>query len=334
MKKALAKILLSTFYLYALSILIIQFGKYLVNFSFIEDFILFIPRWLAFLPLILAALLNQKIIKSQLIFIALTSILLIYFYLDFSINFPQSSKNKPTPIIRLMSFNMGGRSFDSKKLNIQIEYNQPDIMIFQESLQQKLKKTLSQDWLLNCQQSLCLASKSISQVVDSQTRRIFNGWGTFAALFKLEVNNQALYILNIHLETPRKAYENMRYGQFDISLMKNIYEQRYLEATLSRVLGASYSPLVIAGDFNMPSDSWIYNKSFGEFNNTFDDKGFGFGYTKHTTLLGVKIDHILINKYSRTLKSWVDIDIGSDHHPIFADVLLKASSPTLLQPRN
>tara|TARA_B110000438_G_scaffold285573_1_gene315807 strand:- start:2083 stop:3087 length:1005 start_codon:yes stop_codon:yes gene_type:complete len=321
MKNTLAKVLLTIFYFCALSILIIQCGKYLINISFIEDFILFMPRWLVFIPLILTVIMNHKLMKSQLIFITVISIFLIFFYLDFSISLPKITKNKSAPSIRLMSFNMSGGDFDSRKLSIQIEFNQPDIMVFQESSHQKLKEALPENWLLSCQQSLCISSKTTSKIIGSQTRRIFDGWGTFAALFELKVNSQTIYILNVHLETPRKAYENIRYGQFNFSLMKKIYEQRYLEATLAKALAARYSPLIIAGDFNMTSDSWIYNESFGEFNNAFNEKGFGFGDTKHTTLLGVKIDHILIGQHFSVVKSWVDIDTGSDHRPIFADIL-------------
>jgi endonuclease/exonuclease/phosphatase family metal-dependent hydrolase len=321
MKNTLAKLSLYAFYFCALSILIIQSGKYLVNLSFIEDFILFIPRWLVFSPLILTVIINHRLIKPQLIFISVTSILLIFFYLNFSISLPQISTNKSGHSIRVMSFNMSGGSFDSRKLNIQIEFNQPDIMVFQESSHSKLKKTLPKNWFLNCQQSQCVASKTKSKITDFQTRRIFDGWGTFAALFELTIAGQTVYILNVHLETPRKAYENIRYGQFNLSLMKKIYEQRYLEATLAKSLAVSYSPLIIAGDFNMTSDSWIYNYSFGEYSNAFNDKGLGFGDTKHTTLLGVKIDHILIDQDFSVVNSWVDIDTGSDHRPLFADIL-------------
>jgi endonuclease/exonuclease/phosphatase (EEP) superfamily protein YafD len=229
---------------------------------------------------------------------------------------------------------MSGGSFDSSKLNIQIEFNQPDIMVFQESSHQKLTEALPENWLLNCQQSQCIASKATSKIINFQTRRIFDGWGTFAVLFELNVNGQTIHILNVHLETPRKAYENIRYGQLNFSLMKNIYEQRYLEATLAKALAVSYSPLIIAGDFNMTSDSWIYNDSFGEYNNVFNEKGLGFGDTKHTTLLGVKIDHILIDQDLSVVKSWVDIDTGSDHRPLFADILFKSAEPALTLPGN
>jgi len=334
MKKTIAKILLYIFYFSAMFILVIQLGKYLVNLSFIEDFILFIPRWLVFIPIILALIINHKLIRSQLIIISLITILLSIFYLHFYVNLPTLTKNTHNTSIRVMSFNMSGGAFDSRKLNIQIEYNQPDIMIFQETLTQKLTKALPENWLLNCQQSLCLASKAASKVINFQTRRIFDGWGTFAALFELKINGQRTYILNIHLETPRKAYENIRYGQFNFSLMKDIYEQRYLEATLSKSLAAEHHPIIIAGDFNMPSDSWIYSENFSDFENTFNEKGFGSGYSKHTRLLGVKIDHILIDDNFSVIKSWVDIDTGSDHRPIFADIIHLSPTTELYSPRN
>ena len=326
MKNYIAKTLLIIFYFISFAVLTIQLTKYLVVSPFIEDFILFIPRWLVFLPLIIALILNYKLIKSQFILITIISSLLFYFYIHFFINLPISNHNKQDSIIRVMSFNMSGASFDSRKLNIQIKYNQPDIMVFQETFQPKLIKVLPKNWLLNCQQSLCLASKEKSKIINFQTRRMFNGWGTFAALFELNINGNNTYILNLHLETPRKAYENIKYGKFDFSLMKNIYEQRYLEASLSKGLAENYYPLIVAGDFNMTSDSLIYNKNFSTFTNTFNEKGFGSGNSKQTTLLSVKIDHILIDNNFSVVSSWVDIDSGSDHRPVFAEISLHTES--------
>ena len=321
-KNSLAKTMLIIFYLCSLAILIIQFGKYLIDLSFIEDFILFIPRWLIFCPLFCSLLLYIPLNRYDVITTTILTSLLLTFYISFHIPSPPSNNSSLKSQVRVMSLNLNGSAFDAKKLNLQIKYNQPDVMVFQEASQQKLKKVLPNNWLLNCEKSLCLAIKTRGDLLDFRIRRMFGGWGTFAALFELKISGQLTYILNIHLETPRKAYEKIRYGQFDLTLMKNIYEQRYLEAYLSKDLIASYHPLIIAGDFNMPSDSLIYQKTFSEFKNTFNEKGVGLGNTKYTKLLGAKIDHILVNKNIDVVNSWVDIDTGSDHRPIFADILL------------
>jgi endonuclease/exonuclease/phosphatase (EEP) superfamily protein YafD len=325
-KNSLASTMLIIFYFCSFTILIIQFGKYLIDLSFIEDFILFIPRWLIFCPLFFSLILYIPLNRYHIIATAILALLLLTFYVSLHIPLPSIKNYSLKPQIRVMSLNLNGSAFDAKKLNLQIKYNQPDVMVFQEAPPQKLKNSLPNEWLLNCQKSLCLASKEKSEMIDFRTRRMFDGWGTFAALFELKISGQLTYILNIHLETPRKAYENIRYGQFDLTLMKNIYEQRYLEASLSKGLIANYHPLIIAGDFNMPSDSFIYQEIFPEFKNAFNEKGFGLGNTKHTKILGAQIDHILVNKNVEVINSWVDIETGSDHRPIFADILIVPAS--------
>ena len=321
-KDSLAKTMLIIFYLCSLTILMIQFGKYLIDLSFVEDFILFIPRWFVFCPLFCSLLLCIPLKKYHIIAISVLTLLLLTFYISFHIPFPSSNNASLKSQIRVMSLNLNGSAFDAKKLNLQIKYNQPDVMVFQEAPPQKLKNSLSNDWLLNCQKSLCVASKEKSEMIDFRTRRMFDGWGTFAALFKVKIADNPIYILNMHLETPRKAYETLQYGKFNIKLMKNIYGQRYLEASLSKSLIVNNQPLIIAGDFNMPSDSFIYQETFREFKNAFNEKGFGLGSTKQSKLIRTKIDHILVNKKFDVVNAWVDINIGSDHRPIFSDISL------------
>jgi len=321
-KNSLASTMLIIFYFCSFTILIIQFGKYLIDLSFIEDFILFIPRWLIFCPLFFFLLLYIPLNRYHIIATAILTLLLLTFYVSFHIPLPSIKNSSLKPQIRVMSLNLNGSAFDAKKLNLQIKYNQPDVMVFQEVPPQKLKNSLPNDWLLNCQKSLCVASKEKSEIIDFRTRRMFDGWGTFSTLFKVKIADNPIYILNMHLETPRKAYENLQYGKFNIKLMKNIYEQRYLEASLSKSLIVNNQPLIIAGDFNMPSDSFIYQETFQEFTNAFNEKGFGLGSTKKSKLFRAKIDHILVNKKFDVVNAWVDINIGSDHRPIFADISL------------
>ena len=82
--------------------------------------------------------------------------------------------------------------------------------------------------------------------------------------------------------------------------------------------------MIVAGDFNMPSDSRIYRACWAKYRNAFSDQGFGYGYTKWTPLrgsrYGLRIDHVLTSDHWHVQRAWIGPDVGSDHLPILADV--------------
>jgi endonuclease/exonuclease/phosphatase (EEP) superfamily protein YafD len=88
--------------------------------------------------------------------------------------------------------------------------------------------------------------------------------------------------------------------------------------------------MVIAGDFNLPVESAIYRQHWGRFRNAFSETGFGAGFTKHTRLFGVRIDHILSSKDVDPVRSFVGKDVGSDHVPLIADFVRPTVSGRVL----
>jgi vancomycin resistance protein VanJ len=80
--------------------------------------------------------------------------------------------------------------------------------------------------------------------------------------------------------------------------------------------------MVIAGDFNLPVESAIYRQHWAQYRNAFSQTGIGSGYTKHTRLFGVRIDHVLSSKDVQPIRSFVGKDVGSDHLPLIADLAI------------
>ena len=115
------------------------------------------------------------------------------------------------------------------------------------------------------------------------------------------VNPSQKYILNRELESRRRQAEE-----------------------LAQWMEQFRGPLIIAGDFNMPSDSVIYRSCWGPYTNAFSQAGLGFGRTRWISMrgvtFGVRIDHILTNEHWRPQSCWVGPDVGSDHLPVIADL--------------
>jgi vancomycin resistance protein VanJ len=107
---------------------------------------------------------------------------------------------------------------------------------------------------------------------------------------------------------------------------------------LGRVAGllaeTGHTPLLVAGDFNMPSDnsSMASLRSFLRFG--FEEVGWGYGYTKPSSAPWFRIDHILASPHWTFSRCWVGPDLGSDHLPILAELVLpEPDRPAADRPR-
>ena len=85
-------------------------------------------------------------------------------------------------------------------------------------------------------------------------------------------------------------------------------------------MGRVEGPTVIVGDFNLTDDSAIYRRYWSRYRDAFATAGLGWGYTKFTRRIGVRIDHVLAGPGWQFRNCWVGPDVGSDHRPVLADV--------------
>jgi endonuclease/exonuclease/phosphatase (EEP) superfamily protein YafD len=85
--------------------------------------------------------------------------------------------------------------------------------------------------------------------------------------------------------------------------------------------------LIVGGDFNMPSDYHRMKSLRSTYSSAYDQTGWGFGYTRPTSLPWVRIDHVIANRNWSFTKSWVGPDLGSDHLPLIAEAVLIDGKP-------
>jgi endonuclease/exonuclease/phosphatase family metal-dependent hydrolase len=97
---------------------------------------------------------------------------------------------------------------------------------------------------------------------------------------------------------------------------------REIERMLSALAEAHDLPMVVGGDFNMPSDDSTMAALRANFRFAFEDAGWGYGYTRPARLPWVRIDHILAGPEWYAVACRVGPDFGSDHLPVFAELEL------------
>ena len=82
-------------------------------------------------------------------------------------------------------------------------------------------------------------------------------------------------------------------------------------------------PAVVLGDFNMTSDSSIFHRDWHDWQDAFSTRGFGLGYTFSTNRIGLRIDHVLVDKRHWHIRSCrVGPDLHGQHRPVVAELLL------------
>lgn len=289
--------------------------------ALIELPLLFAPRWWVFLLLLPVVIIDRSLFFKQWKRL-LTTFSIALFYLDFQVPVSNLLVNSSGQSLSVMSVNLAGSIENPELLKEQITNEQLVLIAFQETPRGEVEKIVPKGWSRHCIGQMCLASAYKMKYLNSQSRQILGGWGRLGLLYELQINERTVYVMNLHLETPRKGFSDFQLSKLNFEAIFNNTEQRYIESNIVSSWLENKAPLIILGDFNMPVDSSIYRENFGRYHNSFNEAGFGFGFTKHTRFLSIRIDHILTDENFTTLEAKVGNDVGSDHSPILATLIL------------
>jgi endonuclease/exonuclease/phosphatase family metal-dependent hydrolase len=151
---------------------------------------------------------------------------------------------------------------------------------------------------------------------------------------KLDDSQLAFY--SVHLTSPRYGLQNVldRRTLINFSRTGLLVEEtgrRWKTAqAVQGVVASQNLPAIIAGDFNMPTESALYRKVWGGYANAFTRTGLGYGWTERADVKGVpvrvRIDHVLSTAGLEPRLCKVGPDIGSDHLPLLADIAITQNS--------
>jgi len=287
------------------------------------------PRWVWALPL--AVLIPATaLIRPRALWILLNaSIVVAGPVIGYCVPWGHFLGGQPTGnSIRILSCNVQGEHMDSAKIDALIAETQPDVVALQEwSMQGKLKVIGQDGWYTQVASGLCLASRypiRDFQVLDD----VDHPGRTIGAHYTLDVPGGSLQFFNLHLMTPREGLQAvLEDGWKEVPTLKANNAARWRESELvDRWASRFPGPSLFAGDFNMPGDSGIFRRFWGQYSDAFESAGRGLGYSKFTRWYGIRIDHVLAGTGWRFQRCWVGPDVGSDHLPIVADVAWAGAS--------
>ena len=291
--------------------------------------VLFGPRWLISLPLLVLVPLAARRERRQLIVLFVAAVIVFGPVMNLCV--PFMHKASKGPAIRVLTCNIGGSELDTEKLRRLIRESGADIVALQECSEETAAKVLS-GWAVIQKQSLVVASHyPITLGKSRQAMHPPHLWPRFSLLQCLiKTPERELSFCSIHLPSPRYGLSHLldRHVILNLSRMRVLNEEQELRRKTSEeiesIIRMESLPVIVAGDFNMPAESLWYRRVWADYSNAFSTAGFGYGLTETIAIRGfeykVRIDHILTRGELAAGKCWVGPDVGSDHLPLVAEI--------------
>jgi vancomycin resistance protein VanJ len=288
--------------------------------------LLFLGRWPWIVPaillLLLAALLKQK--RAALIALAAT-VVCLFGVMEFVVGIGRfAGRSDPDSRVRVITYNIGGDGPAPMQLVTLIFDWNPDVLAVQECGEQAREQLRAIPGYHSDVGRTCLVSKFPIVSSDSMKRDNFvaAGGAAFVKRYRLKGPTGEFDFTNVHLDTPRKAFEAMMRGSGGATdTIEYKTEVRELESKLARLLvDRGRGPRLVAGDFNMPTESAIFRRHWGTLTDGFAHAGFGFGYSRLAGWIRLRIDHVLADDGWVVKSARLLPDYGSDHLPVMVDV--------------
>jgi len=298
--------------------------------------LLFGPRWVFLLPLILLFPLAVWFHGRLLIPLIIASLLILPFLVGFNLPFNKvlRSKAPASPAVRVITCNIQSGNFDLSRLATLIKDSGADVVALQECSRES-KLPLPEGWQMVREGELAVMCRyPLRSGAALQTLHPPHIWPRTSLLpCVISFPGGDVAFCAVHLPSPRYGLMNILDRKFLVNfsrtgLLVRETDQRLKAARdVQRAIKALGLPVIVAGDFNMPVESSIYRECWSGYSNAFSLQGLGFGWTERASISGLplaaRIDHILTGAGLVPRACDVGPDIGSDHLPVIADVARK-----------
>ncbi|MBU2996497.1 endonuclease/exonuclease/phosphatase family protein [Cellulophaga baltica] len=272
-------------------------------------------------------------LRKKQFFFSFLILLISYFSLSSFYMFRLNETEESSKDLSIMSYNVRGFNdnliHDSNlfnKIKKFIIQEDPDIICFQEF--DYYRKNYFKEYKYSYHKHIKDREK-VNMGVFSKYPIISNGLLSFpdsgndGAYVDVLYKNDTVRIYSLHLESLRvsphkdalvKEESSKLYGRLTKSFVK---QQEQAELVLNHMKSVPYKTIV-CGDFNSTEYSNIYKTIKGRMNDTFKEKGVGFGKTYNFKYYPARIDFIL-GDHRLKVKSHKNYDVEfSDHFPIMA----------------
>ncbi|RII27486.1 MAG: hypothetical protein CXR30_15360 [Geobacter sp.] len=295
--------------------------------------LLFGPRWLLSLPLVVLVPLTACYGRRLLLLLMITTLLIFGPFMGY--NLPLFKIVAPlkqrVPALRVITCNIQSGNFNPEHLFSLINESAPDVVALQEC-PKKFKLSLPSGWQLERAGELAVLSRYPLRQVKSMTAlHPPHTWPRTVLLHcVISAPGGDIDFCTVHLPSPRYGLQSVLSRKTILNparaglLKQETEHRRKTSQDVRSVISALNQPVIIAGDFNMPVESNIYSQVWGAYSNAFSSQGVGYGWTEGASqrgiVMSVRIDHILTGSGLTPSRCQVGPDVGSDHLPLIADI--------------
>ncbi len=215
------------------------------------------------------------------------------------------------------------------KINQFVNYENPDIIAFQE-YQQLENFSLNYPYQSNPtyqnKYKLSLAVFSKYPIVKEGIIQFSRGRPS-AIYVDIKKGNDTLRVYNFRFSSlgiiPDKEYFGHANSEKLLKRLRSSFkiQEKQINALNDNIKGCKYK-IILTGDMNNTSYSWIYKNTKTDFKDTFLESGKGFGKTYSFNGFPLRIDYIFVDK-DITVNTHTNYNVQySDHYPIMTTVSL------------
>jgi len=299
--------------------------------------LLFGARWALLLPLLVIAPLAARARRRQrplLLALAAAALVVLGPVMGGATGW---GRLRPPPAgtpFRVVTYNVGSAVNGATDVAVRLEDLvtewRADVVAFQECGYYLGEAVLRlEGWNGDVRGELCLLSRhpiedsaeldreTLNEVWRSQLRQ--DGGGE-AVRYRLATPRGPVTLTHVHLETPREGVWG-GLGTLPRKVQRNI-ELRDLESMAARELADEGPRRIVVGDFNMPIESRIFRRHWGDLTDAFAAVGAGWGATRYAGWIRARIDHVLVDDGWRVRAIRIENPMALDHGAVIADLVL------------
>jgi endonuclease/exonuclease/phosphatase family metal-dependent hydrolase len=221
--------------------------------------------------------------------------------------------------LRVMTCNTHYLATDPNALADAIAATNPDLIALQECAPRSAALFANAGWYVRGDGEFLLVSRFPIRKAQDITRN--QKWWS-AVGYEIQTPSGPIHFFNVHLASPHYAFRAALHREPNgvLQVQTNTLARLHGAQKLNESQKGILEPCLLAGDFNLPSDSTIFREHLSSFTDAFTERGFGFGLTYHAQWTVTRIDHILSSKGWECRKCWVGPAVGSPHRPLIADL--------------
>jgi vancomycin resistance protein VanJ len=289
-----------------------RYGEY----HWLATILAYIPQHLYGVPTLL--LLLWAFHKRSVLGIIANLIIMTGFLLTFlGFNIPRSNAASSKPSLRFVTYNLHQ---DIKAIPTLKRLN-PDIAVLQESrdvngLLHDLRAAFPN---YSIQHEYELTTISRFPIRDTQVYRLPKNRRPLLEV-TLDVNGQAVRVVNMHYTT----LDFQGLASRNTNTSDRINKNALVRLGMTKVLLEldQKTPLLIGGDFNTTPRGAMYSSLRHQYQNAFEQAGWGFGFTYNSRLPVIRIDHVWFNAGVQATRAFAVNNQASDHRPFVTDLKL------------